>query len=373
MKKRILKTLVLSLSILALQISPVLAGFGVSPTNINNEFLKPGAHFEKTITLSRSDPVEELLVTIETSLDEISSWFQFDQGLQFIFPSGETRKSFDVIVDVPEDAPYKNFEGVIRVKATSSTGEIQGVSIVKGARLEVALAVTEENVLDVLIRSMEMLDSEEGKPLKLEVVAENQGNVDATINAKITIKDLLMKELEVLEDVGFATIQPNETKTLQAEFLSTLPEGEYFVEAEVTLDGKVLVEENSVLREERLVFRIVKKGEVLEGKVVSFSGVFTFVSEYWVYMVAGVLLVVVMYLLLTKLWNTEKLEVKKGTKGAKFMGASIVSRILISLLVSAVLVVGTWYLVNTFLIVEETNVLDEIDVVVNDGLKVVEE
>ena len=48
--------------------TPILAGFGVSPTNVYNEFLKPGAKFERVVTLSRSDPYEDLDVIVEPSL-----------------------------------------------------------------------------------------------------------------------------------------------------------------------------------------------------------------------------------------------------------------------------------------------------------------
>ncbi len=367
-KNNILKTIVVSLGILLLQSSPLLAGFGVSPTNIYNEFLKPGAHFEKTVTLSRSDPAEELLVTVEPSLDEIASWFQFDPGLQFTFPAGQTRMTFKVIVDVPEDATYRSFEGVIRVRATNPLGEVKGVNIVKGARLDVDLVTTEDNISDLLVRAMKMLDSVDGEPLKMEITAENQGNVAVAPTAKIVIKDLLMNELETLEDLDLSTIEPNETDTIYAEFYSTLPEGEYFVEAEVLL-------EDNVLRKERLVFRIVGAREGIEESTGVMSDALTFVKEYWVYIVASVLMVAVIFLLLTRIWNMSRLEELKLKSVSKFLGATTWSRVLISILLSAILVGASWYVVNTFLITEEVNVLDEVEVVIEEGteLEVVED
>lgn len=364
MKKNILKTLVVSLGILLLQSTPLLAGFGVSPTNIYNEFLKPGAHFEKSITLSRSDTNEELLVTIEPSLDEISSWFEFEPGLQFTFPRGESRKTFKVIVDVPEDATYRSFEGVIRVRATSADGEVQGVSIVKGARLDVDLVTTQENISDLLVRAMKMLDSVDGEPLKMEITVQNQGNVEVAPTARIVIMDLLMNELETLEDLEINSIEPNDTDVVYAEFYSTLPEGEYFVEAEVLLD-------ENVLRKERLVFRIVGAREAEKEEGV-FSDALGFARDYWPYLVGGLVLIAVAYFILSKLWSTEKFSTIKTKRWSIFLGSKVFSRILISIFISSLLVLATWYLVNSFIIGSDDS-LDMVEVEEGSSIEIVED
>ena len=49
------------------------AGFGVSPTDLSHEYLKPGSTFEKEFTLSRSDNLEEMDIHIEPDFTNISS------------------------------------------------------------------------------------------------------------------------------------------------------------------------------------------------------------------------------------------------------------------------------------------------------------
>lgn len=328
MKRRFLQIIGMVVGLFLLSATSVEAGFGVSPTNIYNEFLKPGAHFEKTITISRSDPDEDLEVVIEPSLGEIESWFTFDEGMKFTFPKGETRKSFNVIIDIPENASYQDYEGVIRVKAYNPAGEVKGVSIVKGARLDVDLVTTEENITDLLIRSLRMLDSVDGEPLKLEIVGENTGNVVAKPTAKIVIKDLLMNDLETLEDLEIGSIEANETKTLYAEFNSTVPEGEYFVEAEVQLDGKVL-------RKERLVFRVVGQRENIQTQEdVSSYSFADFIKENWIYVSFGFVLAALVYLILTKLWESKKAEKNKEAIWAVFLGSKVLTRIVLSIFVA---------------------------------------
>lgn len=346
MKKNILGKILTVLGILLLQSSSIYAGFGVSPTNIYSEILKPGAHFEKTITLSRSDTSEDLLITVEPALGEMESWFQFDPATQFTFPQGESRKTFRVIVNVPETAEYKDFNGVIRVKASDIDKNVKGVSVVEGARLDVDLVTTQDDVTDLLIRSMKMLESVDGEPLRMEIVAENTGNVAVSPDAEVVIKNLQMEELETLEDNDLESIEPNETKTVYGEFHSTLPEGEYFVEATVFLG-------NTVLREDRLAFTIVGQREAEEEERL-IASILNFFKEYWVYVVIGLVSLSLVYMLLVKVWSSKRGKIVSEKKMTKFLGAGVLSRVFISLLVSIWLTSVSWFVINKYFSIEDS-------------------
>lgn len=313
-----------------LMMSPSLAGFGVSPTNIYNEYLKPGAHFEKVVTLSRSDPFEDLDIVIEPSLGEINSWFRFDPGLTFVFPKGESRKTFKIIVDVPQSASYRGYEGVIRVKALARGQAVQGVSIVKGARLDVDLVTTEVSISELQIKSLKMLDANEGDPLKLEILAENLGNVAVSPDAKVAIKNLQMEDLEEHVDNDLEFVQPNESKTLYAEFKSSLPQGEYFVDAFVLVDG-------SVVRKERLVFRINAPGEksadTSGGLSTAFANGISLLRDNASMIGVCLLFAIVAYFLMSKLWKQESMEDKKNELWAPLLGVRASSRIIVSILI----------------------------------------
>jgi hypothetical protein len=161
-----------------LMVKPVFAGFGVSPAEIYNDSLKPGAKFEKEIVLSRSDPAENLKVVIETDLGETESWVKFDPGKEFIFPKGQTRKTIKVIVSIPNNAELKNYKGLLRIKASSADSSNSGVSIVQGARMEVTLVTTSINVDILSIKGLNIPDVDFQKPIKLLVNVYNGGNTE---------------------------------------------------------------------------------------------------------------------------------------------------------------------------------------------------
>lgn len=227
----------------------VSAGFGVSPSNIYHEYLKPGGHFEQKITLSRSDPDEDLEVIVEPVLEEMRDWFKFEPGMKFTFPKGQQRIALTAIIDVPEDAPYKTYQGIIRVKAMTSEGVSGGVAVVKGARVDVELVTTKVNVTEMEIKQMKMKDVVGGETLKMEVEATNKGNTEVAPTARVKLMNLQMQTLEELEDDDIGVLKPNETKIMVAEFETKLGQGEYFAEATVLGAGVVA-------RKERLVFRI---------------------------------------------------------------------------------------------------------------------
>ncbi len=259
LKHIINKTLLNAITVLALFVistSAVHAGFGISPSDISNKHLMPGDHMEMEIVLSRSDPIEDLDIVIEPALNEISSWFKFEPGMSFTFPKGQQRFPFKVIIDVPQDAPLNQFEGVIRIKASESGSDSGGVSIVKGARLDVELMTTDIAVTDLLVRSMNMKDVGQYSPLELIAKIENVGNTSSSPDeVKVTVMDLNQQPIKELVTTEIEEIEPYTTKEVSAYFDDHgLEIGEYFGVGQIIKDG-------SVLREERMVFRVTEGGE----------------------------------------------------------------------------------------------------------------
>lgn len=225
------------------------AGFGISPTDISSEYLKPGASFEREFTISRSESLEEMDIYIESSLPEMESWFTYSPAKVFKLNQGETIKTFKILVNVPMDAEYKNYSGAIRVKAVPSLGDVKGISITQGVRLDANLLVTQDDFKKLSITSITTSDTEVGQPIKIKIEGENLGNIDASPTVKVQLMNLTMEVLEEKEIANFGFIKPNESSTLTAEFLSTLPIGEYFMQVSVILD-------NQEIRKERLVIKI---------------------------------------------------------------------------------------------------------------------
>jgi len=251
MKKVILTLLFLGLAGAALP-PKALAGFGVSPAIIKNEVLKPGSHLEKDIYLSRSDPDEDLEITIEPDLQEMNNWITFQPGNKFIFQKGERLFHLKAIFDVPKDAPYKRFAGAIRIKAQNPAVEEGGVSVVKGARLEVNLLTTEIDIADLLVRAIKVVENvRPGQPLTIGLLIENQGNVPASPECQIKITTLDGKPLETIDSDPIEAIPALQMKEVLAHFHPGEPKGEYFAEVKVFLGQKIL-------REEKVVFKILE-------------------------------------------------------------------------------------------------------------------
>lgn len=231
-------------------VKPVIAGFGISPAEIYNDHLKPGAVFEKEIVISRSEANEDLKVVIETDLGEAESWIKFEPSKDFIFPKNEKRKTIKAIVTVPKNAETKNYQGVLRIKASSLNSSGSGVSIVQGARMEVTLVTTSLNVNILSVKSARIPDVNWQQPLILFTNIENSGNTEiAPDKIILEIQDLNKNLIETQETTKIEKITPNTTKEIFVEFKNNLSGGEYFGIVKVYADEKEIYSN-------RLVFKV---------------------------------------------------------------------------------------------------------------------
>lgn len=264
MKRKLIFIQIFVICFLALTFSlntKVSAGIGISPPSIFNENLKPGAVLEEEIVLSQSEPDEELLVTIEPDLgDQVNQWLTFEPSQQFVVPVGQQRFTFKIIVNVPTDVELKPYDGYIRVKASPTTDAAPGgVAVVRGARMEVNLVTTDLDFTDLVVRKIDLADVPDGESIALEMLVENTGNVASSPDrVELDIQDLNQNSLQKLETKEVEKVEPNTTSTVFAYLDGyTVPPGEYFAVAKVYLNDELL-------REERLVFRILGEGEVGE-------------------------------------------------------------------------------------------------------------
>lgn len=251
MVKRVYSLLLACILVLSSVVS-VHAGFGISPSDITNDRLIPGDRYEKEFIISRSDPFEPLRATIEVDSPEVESWLSFEPGLEFILPEGENRVPFTVIVTVPEDAPLGTFEGAFRVIGNSLEEQAAGVTLVKGARVDVVFATTDIEVTELTVRSLEVLDTENADNLQLAMKIENKGNTQsAPDDVVLEVFNLLNESVATVSAQPDGVVQPGEISDLVVSFDTDLDAGEYFGEATVYLAG-------TALREEKLFFRILQ-------------------------------------------------------------------------------------------------------------------
>lgn len=339
--KKLTTKILLGITLFLLTPLSIHAGFGVSPTDIYNEFLSPGISFEREFTLSRSGSLEELDIFIETDLGDIDSWFTFSPGESFKFSQGQRTTTFSVRVTVPDDADYQEYDGIVRVRAVPATQDIKGVSITQGVRLDAGLIVTEVTVRKLSILSIRTSDITLGDPLLVEITGENQGNVDVAPNIRAQIMNLNMEVLEEHEVSDFGFIDASQTETLIAEIPTELPVGEYFINVEVFLDDEPL-------RQERLVFNIREvTEEEVEERAPFLAGFMDFIRTNRTFMIIvlfAIILAIIMeiltYMLTGKLWEKEKFARHREKPWAVFLGSKKYARAALSFAVGFIILLG---------------------------------
>lgn len=250
---KLLKSILVSLLLFVAATVPVMAGFGVSPSQIYNKNLLPGSQLEKTIIISRSDPSQVLRASVSVDSDQnIEDWFSFGPGQELLLPAGEQRVPLTIIVNVPEDAPLGSYEGYLRIRAVPEGEQKSGITVVEGARVDLGLVLTEVTVSDFVVRLLKLEDTKEGEPLQLLIKAENIGNSTAALSeAQLDIYNLSDELVESLSDRDLDAIEAFKTGEIYAEFSHQLSEGEYYAQARVYNNG-------DVLREEKLYFRVME-------------------------------------------------------------------------------------------------------------------
>ena len=295
----------------------VFAGFGVSPGILGRENVKPGQSFEQEIVMSRSNPDEDYEVLIETELDEMEGWITFDPGLKVDFPKGEKLLKVIARFSIPEAAAYKDYSGIIRFKA-SPKASAEGVSIVEGVRVDANISITEVDSPELRVRLLDIEDVVLGDKVKLLIRAENSGNVDiAPTRATLSIMDLQQNVIESLETTDIEIIPAFQTNDIYAEFPTELALGEYFADAKVYFG-------EDLLREERLVFRIIEKVIVPESTTEDESTTFITCDNYLIFIISIVAVIATCVVVISK-------KVKESKKKRV---------ILITLLVTLLIVIG---------------------------------
>lgn len=248
----------ISLLVFLISTDVALAGFGITPPYVRNARLTPGAVFEQTVTLVRSDPVDDLQANITMNLPGVEEWFSIDRGMSFIMPKGETQVPIVVTVRVPEDAEYTQHKGAIRIRTSAppSESETGGVSIALGAQIDVAIEVVDQ-IFDFEVRKIRVTDLEEGRrkwglffPAKIRfyMTIENTGNADyGPTQVRFEIYDgdgdQLLETSENTNDIE--QIAPFATQEVLAELPTRLPAGRYVAKYTV-FKGAEIAQQNVI-------------------------------------------------------------------------------------------------------------------------------
>lgn len=159
------------------------AGFGISPGLVVADGVLRGSSFEKIFVISRSDPVEDLLITVQPE-GEIASWFQFERGAKFTYPAGNKQFPIKTVITVPKGTPNGTYSGNVRFTGSpqaACTGDNcpQGstISVALGALADISITVTDQEVKGFRVVGIQIDKAVEGEPLVFALFLENLGNV----------------------------------------------------------------------------------------------------------------------------------------------------------------------------------------------------
>lgn len=249
--------LIFSCLFFGLGIGQVLAGFGISPPRLANDHLLPGSHYEQDIYLVRGQPKATLFTTIQINAPEIESWIKIEPGFEFELPEGVQQFPVKFIVDVPQDAEFKLYEGTIDILTSPKKAEEGQVTVALGAEAKIALRVTAEEFSEFEFRGITLSDAEEGSPIKLILKIGNKGN-QKTGPTKVGLKVFDKYHQSLLEESEtdiLERVEPFQIQELVAEFPTNLGIGQYWGEIEIYKDGELV-------KKDKQVFYILEKAVV---------------------------------------------------------------------------------------------------------------
>jgi hypothetical protein len=224
------------------------AGLGISPGQWIEEHALRGSHLEKTFTLSRAEPKEDLYFKAEIE-GEIKDWIKIDKGLEFTMPKGEQQFPIKVSIDVPKDAEYRSYQGSIRLKSESKNETGEGIGVVLQALIQIELTVSKEEFLDYEILQIAIPKQEEGQSLSVVLKIWNRGNVEAK-PTKLTAdfwdkyKSQKLGSKEISDFSKIKAIAPFSEGEIKLEIPIKFEPEQYWANVKVYQDEKLLKSED---------------------------------------------------------------------------------------------------------------------------------
>ncbi len=229
------------------------AGFGITPPYVRNTSLTRNSTYEQQILLVRGNPdvPQKALVTVDAP--EIMSWIEIVEGESVPLPRGVQKVPMTVRVTVPEDADFKDYAGVIRIKTVPDDNQVAAgaVSISLGAQVDIGLTVIDREIKDFRVRKIGLTDLNEGKKLgwlyfpgkiNFSMLIENTGNVDIS-PSKVQFRIFDFAGNVLLEETNhkgkIKEITPYATEEVFAEIPTRLPAGNYMARYTIYNDEEI--------------------------------------------------------------------------------------------------------------------------------------
>ncbi len=234
-------------------------GVGVTPPFLDIDDALRGTTYEEYITAFNTDNSSANTYGLAASGD-ISGWVSYylpdspDTAITSIDIPASGTQTILVKIAIPADTPNGAYDGMLSITATAKAPGENGVNVSVDAPVVVTIQVTGTQNISGKVNDILAYDVEVGYPLRLIVMFENTGNVEAAplIEAAIVYQDI---EVDTFSSSS-TKVAAGTTGNLEAEWDTTgNAPAEYTAKVTVSLDGKVLMQKD-------VPFNILPLGEL---------------------------------------------------------------------------------------------------------------
>jgi len=292
------------------------AGLGISPSLWIEEHVLPGSSIEKTFTLSRAEPKEDLYFSVQIE-GEIKDWIQIDKGLEFVMPKGKQQFPIKVKINIPENAEYREYQSEIRlISQPPKIKESGGIGIALSALIQIRITVSEKEVLNYEVLQITIPKQTVNEVLNLNLKIWNKGNVPAK-PTKVIIdfwdkykqNKLASKEINITELSNIEAVAPFSEGEMNVSFPLQLQPEQYWANVRI-YQGKTLLKSNDIFFElissvGSAVENMTQGGEVAADKISPFFNFFLLLLG----------LIVIFFLFFS--WKKTKKKTKQKTKKSR--------------------------------------------------------
>ena len=251
----------------------VLAGVGLSPACVSFEKMVRGGYAERYLTIS--NPVDENVSVFINLEGDVAGWITIEPSSFNM--SGVGFKIIKIITKPPGHIPNGVYKGrvVVISKPALPPEELEaGSSIIVASVVaaDISVEISDLQLLRYKVERINLPDTEECRPILINLNLRNTGNVNATPRFHVEIKSKDGGTLLQQYDRTADPILPTTTSTVnlrvpyKIEQFKCIPSGEYLSDIKSYADGALM--DSSVLS-----FKIYPRGtltvagEILELKV----------------------------------------------------------------------------------------------------------
>ncbi len=228
-------------------------GIGAYPPDLNVADAARGSVYYKDFGVINSEPTDLIVQAIPAG--EVGSWTTIvtvdDRNTplpQVIIPAGETA-SLLARIAVPDDASNGPHEGGLTLQSLGPPSPVDtggGGTVIPAVELNMDVNISGEQNLAGKVLDMYTNDTEVNYPLRVTTYFSNIGNVNATPNVIVRIKDANSNVIGDSNNGNSTEVSPSETAFIVNTWDTTgNPVGDYVADVVVNL-GDATIEERTL-------------------------------------------------------------------------------------------------------------------------------